>query len=248
MDQKQKIMVAGILLLITSWILVGCAGLEVAMENSKVEVLSSLDNVPFFDSHPGQKVYVNVKNFSNFQELAMVNEIVKQKYQQRGFVVVNNPDQADWVIQAKIVNIEKKDITARELKGTSSMQGGVAGAGAGALAGAMLGGNSRDVIAGALIGGILTGTANLTVNSWVKLGYFTIVTDIQVKERKNVSVEKTGTNQIGNIREKIVQKEQENWIKYRFQALTRAKKANLKWEDCKDAMIQEISRIVSSLL
>ena len=75
-----------------------------------------------------------------------------------------------------------------------------------------------------------------------------MITDIQIKERKNVSVERTGTQQIGNVKEKFVQKGKEHWIKYRFQALTRAKKANLKWEDCKDAVVKEVSRILASLM
>jgi len=248
MGQKQKIMVTGILLLIASWILVGCAGLEVAMENRNVQVISNLDNVPFFETHPGQKVYISIRNFSEYKDLDQLNQLVAQKYQQRGFVVVNSPQQADWTLEAKIVNVKKEDFSAREVKGGSSQQDTVSGAIMGGMAAGFHSGNVRDAVAGAIIGGVLSGAASLTVDSWVKLGYITIITDIQVKERKNVFVERTGTQQIGNIKEKVVQKEQENWLKYRFQALTRAKKANLKWEDCKDAMVKEISRILASLL
>ena len=100
-----------------------------------------------------------------------------------------------------------------------------------------------------MIGGVLSGAADLTVNSWVKLGYLTIVTDIQVRERTQaVKTEITSTQKIGNVEEKVKANIESNWMKYRFQALTRAKKANLKWEDCKDKMVEEISRILASLL
>ncbi len=228
----------------------GCAGLEVAMENSKVQVVSNLDNVPFFDSHPGQKVFIDIKNFSNYKELDQINNLVIQKYQKRGFKIVNDPNMADWVVQAKIVNITKNDIPAREVKGVDSAGAAITGGGVGAMAGGMLGGNSRDVLAGALIGGILSGASSLTVDSWVKLGYLTIVTDIQVKERKRVKVQTqiTSTQKVGNVEQKYRMQGSTNWIKYRFQALTRAKKANLKWKDCRDAMVDEISRILASLL
>jgi len=248
MYKKQHFTISVLFLLVVSWLLVGCAGLEVAMENRNVQVISNLDNVPFFETHPGQKVYISIRNFSEYKELNQLNQLVAQKYQQRGFVIVNSPEQADWTLEAKIVNVRKEDFSASEVKGETSQDAAASGSVfGGALAGASTG-SWRSAVAGALIGGVLNSAASLTVNSWVKLGYITIITDIQVKERKNVSVERTGTQQIGNVKEKVVQKEQENWLKYRFQALTRAKKANLKWEDCKDAMVKEISRILASLL
>lgn len=227
-----------------------CAGLEVAMENSKIQVLSNLDNVPFFDSKPGDKVFIRIENFSIYPELNEVNGLVAGKYRKRGFVVVDNPDEANWILQAKIVNVTKEDISARQVKGTDTAGAVITGGGIGAVSGGIWGGNSRDVLAGALIGGILSGAASLTVDSWVKLGYLTIITDIQVKEKKNMLVtsKTTGTENIGGVKNKYKTEGATQWMKYRFQALSRAKKANLEWKDCKDAMIAEISRILSSIL
>jgi len=230
-------------------LLCACSGLEVAMENKDVSVLSSLDNVPFLDAQPGQKVYVKIQNFSEYPELGQLSSIVGQKYQQRGFVLTHSPDEADWIIEAKIVNIKKEDYSAREIKGGSSSESAITGAGVGGTAGFLSGGDLRSGLVGALIGGVLSGAADLTVNSWVKLGYLTIVTDIQVRERTQaVETEITSTQKIGNVEEKVKGNIESNWMKYRFQALTRAKKANLKWEDCKDKMVEEISRILASLL
>ncbi len=219
----------------------GCAGLEVAMENSKVSVASNLNKVPFFNSHPGEKVYIKIENFSEYKELNLLNKLVKQKYVQRGFKIVNNSNRADWIIEAKIVNIKKEDFSAREIKDTSSANAGMGGAMVGGIIGAASG-DYRHTIAGALIGGVLTGAANLTVNSWVKLGYITIITDIEVKERKNLAAD------ITREKEKSFGKKQGSWINYRFQALTRAKKTNLRWKDCSTSMVQEIARLLGSLL
>jgi len=231
--------------------LYACAGLEVAMENSEVQVVSNLNDVPFFDIDDAhKKLLVTVQNFSEFQELGQIKKFVAQKYKKRGFQIVNNKDEADWILQAKIVNIKKEDISARELKGSSSSQAGMTGAGIGATAGLVSGSDLRSAAAGALVGGILTGAANLTVNSWVKLGYLTIVTDIQVKERTKSPVisEIVSKQEQGNTVEASTQESESNWLKYRFQALTRAKKVGLEWEDCKDIMVKEITRILSSIL
>jgi len=231
-------------------IFAGCAGLEVALENQNVGVVSNLDEVPFFDSYPGQKVYVSIKNFSDYKDLDLLTSLVAERYQKRGFVIVNSLQKAAWVVEAKIVNIKKEDLSARQIKGTSSQEAGMTGSIYGGFVAGANAGSWRSAVAGALIGGILSGAANLTVNSWVKLGYLTIVTDIQVKQRVHGKVVKkvVGETKTGGVKETVSQEGNTTWIKYRFQALTRAKKVNLKWEDCKDAMIKEISRIVASLL
>ncbi len=238
-----------VLFLLCIFVFYSCAGLEVAMENQKLGVVSNLDEVPFFDSQPGQKVYISIKNFSEYQDLDVLNSVVIDRYKKRGFVVVDNLKEADWVVEAKIVNIKKEDFTARQIKGSNSEEAGMTGAVyGGALAGASTG-SWRSAVAGALIGGILTGTANLTINSWVKLGYITVVTDIQIKEKvENVKRKIVLERKIGGVKEELSKKDSPKWIKYRFQALTRAKKVNLKWKDCKDAMIKEISRIIASML
>ncbi len=168
----------------------------------------------------------------------------------RGFIITQDPDKAHWILEAKIVNVTKRDISARQVKGTDTAGAAIVGGGVGAMSGGILGGNSRDVLAGALIGGILNGAASLTVDSWVKLGYLTIITDIQVKEKKGSPVmsQSTGSEKIGGVQNKYRTQGETKWMKYRFQALTRAKKANLKWQDCKDTMVSEISRILSSIL
>jgi len=236
--------------LILLLIFAGCAGLEVALENKDVGVVSNLDEVPFFDSHPGQKVYVSIKNFSDYEDLNVLTSLVAERYRKRGFVIVDSPQKADWVVEAKIVNIKKEDLSARQIKETSSQEAGMTGSIYGGFVAGANAGSWRSAVAGALIGGVLSGTANLLVNSWVKLGYLTIVTDIQVRQRVHGKVVKkvVGETKTGGVKETVSQEGNTTWIKYRFQALTRAKKVNLKWEDCKDAMIKEISRIVASLL
>ena len=228
----------------------GCSGLKVAIENQQVQVTSKLNQVPFFDVYPGQKVFVSVKNFSEYSDLDIISSLVTERYSQRGFIIVDDPRQADWVVEAKIVNVKKEDLPARKvIKANTKEEEGAGIIYSTGFVG-VVSESLRATIAAGLLGGALTRTLSLAINSGVKLGFITIVTDIQVKEKVKSEIDRkvSGKIETANIKEEIIKQDKTKWIKYRLRAVSIAKKTGLKWEDCSEQMVREITRIVDSLL
>jgi len=229
----------------------GCAGLEVALENRKGEVVTSTSDPLFLDVYDSKDIFIKYVNGSGHAPLDKVKKTIVESYKAKGHSIVKDYKKADLIIAVKVLNAKKVAQSAREVKGDDNK--GLIG---GTLAGAAAGSNDGlgGVFAGAIIGGVGGGLADLTVNSFVELGMITLVTDIQVAQRVDgeVNTKITSTmSQGGGTGKAQVEQTQEiksNFRKYRMQAVTRATKANLEWEDVEDKLIKEISRISGQIV
>lgn len=143
----------------------GCAATQTAIEKKDPNVVFVMDRPIFITPSLGNKVFLQMRNLSSLhvssEELQMN---VEQKLTQRGFVIVPDPKDADYMIQAQLISAEAEIIPARE-------RGDSAGGGVGAVAGALLGaiGSSWESVGiGAGSGAIAGGTAEAISGSAVK--------------------------------------------------------------------------------
>lgn len=165
-----------------SLLLSGCAATQVAISKHELDVQTKMSATIFLDPVTASKrtVFVQIRNTSDKPDFDLQGPI-KRAIADKGYRVIDDPDAATYVLQANILQVGKAAPTAAE----SALRSGYGGGGAilaGASAGALMASN-RNMgsagLAGALIGGVLDTVANAAV----KDVYFSIITDIQIKER-----------------------------------------------------------------
>jgi hypothetical protein len=235
--------------------LFGCSGLQVALEHQDLEIVTSTDNIIFLDNFEKNKtVAVQIINASQHEDLDTIKEETKEKLVAKGITVVEDPKEADYVIQARIGNANMQKKSAREVKGGRGEHTALLGGTAGGFAGATSGGSGAAVLAGAVGGAVVGGAADLTVNSWVKMGYVTVMTDVQVIEKTDSPIETVQVNKVsqgGGTGSAVITQTQtrtENALRYRMRAVSRANQVNMEWKDCSQAFHKEIVNVLSNIM
>lgn len=109
-----------------------------------------------------------------------MNDEIAAALQAKGYTLMQDPDAAHYILQANILQVGKSAPTATEAAisqgyGVSAVGGLVLGAGAGYAGGA----SGRGIAAAGLIGALAEGIAGAAV----KDVYFSMITDLQLKER-----------------------------------------------------------------
>jgi hypothetical protein len=237
------------------FISIGCSGLQVALEHQDLEIVTSTDSIIFLDNFSKDKtVAVQIINASQHADMDSLKSEVETKLTSKGITVIQDPKEADFVIQARIGNANQQKKSAREVKGGRGEHSALLAGTAGGFAGATSGGSGAAVLAGAVGGAALGGAADLTVNSWVKMGYVTIMTEIQIIEKTDAPVETVQINQVsqgggsGDATITQTQTRMENALKYRMRAVSRANQVNMEWEDCTLAFHKEIVNVLSNIM
>ncbi len=159
----------------------GCAATQVAIAKRDLDVQTKMSATIFLDpvKELDRTVYVQVRNTSDKQDLDVASDIAAA-VAAKGYRVVTDPDAAHYYLQANVLYVGKTSSTASESALRGGYGGPLGGALIGATAGSAFGNNSGRSLAGAaLIGGLVETVAG----SVVKDVYYSIVTDVQIKER-----------------------------------------------------------------
>jgi hypothetical protein len=230
----------------------GCAGVQTAIEHSNPEVVTSTSDALFLDVFESKNIFVKYRNASGYDAMDKVLDEVAKQLKEKGHNIVTDHEKADIIISATTLDADKVDKAASELKGNSNA-GMVAGAAAGYTAGIQKGDPLAAVIGG--IGGAAAGgLAEATVNSLVKVGTISMVTDVQVAEKVEGGV-KTKTKSVigqgggsGDSQVKQVKEGTSEYMKYRMQAVTRVKQTNIEWKEVSDLFVDEVSRVIGGIV
>ncbi|RME32353.1 MAG: complement resistance protein TraT, partial [Gammaproteobacteria bacterium] len=93
----------------------GCAATGVAISKRNLDVQTKMTDSIFLDPPvPGhQKVLVQIRNTSDKPDFTIQSEI-EQALRQRGWTITRNPEEADYMLQANILQVGKADKTAAE--------------------------------------------------------------------------------------------------------------------------------------
>lgn len=159
----------------------GCAATQVAIAKRELDVQTHMSATVFLDPvRPEQRtVFVQIRNTSDKPDLDPAGEIA-HALASRGYAVVTDPAQARYYLQANVLFVGKSSPAASHAMLGGGYGSAIAGAALGMTVGSATGAMSgRSVAAGALLGGL----AETVSGVFVKDVYFTIVTDVQIKER-----------------------------------------------------------------
>lgn len=223
----------------------GCGATHTLITKRNLEVQTKMSETVFLDPVASslKTVFVQIRNTSDKPGLSIEPQIIAA-VQQRGYKVVNDPEQAHYLLQANVLQVGKSNLRESE----NMLQSGFGSAAVGAVAGAQFGsghGSAAAGLAGAALG--------LIGDALVEDVYFSMVTDLQISERAKAGVVvteavdsklKQGTSGYKN----VTSTEETHWKRYQTRILSSANKVNLEFEEAQPVLIKGVVQSVSGML
>ncbi len=166
----------------------GCAATTTAISKRNLDVQTKMSDTIFLDpvSPKNKTIFVQMRNGTDQASLDIAAG-VKQAIVAKGYILKDDPDQANFILQANILSISKG--TTNPMNSTFGGYGAaLGGAAIGGLASAATGGTGRNMAGTALIAGAVVGLGSLIADALVKDVYYTAITDVQIKERTKPGV------------------------------------------------------------
>ena len=218
----------------------GCAATRTLIEKRKLTVETRMSESIFLEPVSPEKrvVYVNIKNTTD-KDLPGIEYEIKGRIAANGYSLTEDPAKATYILQANILNVGKSDLEEVNALLGEGFQGVIEGAAIGAVIGGAIGGDVDEVNKGTVIGGIAGGVAGFLFDALVTDDLFTMVTDIQIRERAKAGevvseTQKTDASQGSSTR--VTQTSSVRgveWKIYRTRVVSVANKANLDFEEAK---------------
>jgi hypothetical protein len=174
----------GLASLVLVGLLAGCAATTTAVSKRNLDVQTKMSDTVFIEPVNADRrtVYLNVRNTSDKPDFT-VEPAIRRQLEAAGYRVVEDPDQAQFMLQANVLQAGRNSETAAEAAGAGGFGSAVSGAAVGAGSGFLLGkAGGSDV--GLTVAGALLGAAIGTVaDAYVQDVTYTVITDLRVSER-----------------------------------------------------------------
>ncbi|EFM5733966.1 complement resistance protein TraT [Escherichia coli] len=191
-------------------------------------------------------VFLQIKNTSD-KDMSGLQGKIADAVKARGYQIMTSPDKAYYWIQANVLKADKMDL--RESQGWLSR--GYEGAAVGAaLGGGITAYNTGS--AGTTLGvGLATGLIGMTADAMVEDINYTMITDVQIAERTRTSVR---TDNVAALRQgtsgsKIqTSTETGNQHKYQTRVVSSANQVNLKFEEAKPHLEDQLAKSIANIL
>lgn len=163
-----------------------------------------------------------------------------------GYRVVTNPNQAHYLIQANILKVGKMSRSASQNALGGGYGSALAGAGTGAALGAF--GNSKTMLAGGIVGGVV----GLAADSLIKEVNYTVITDVQISERvgKGVTVKERFNSALENGTASSTHQtsyKHSDYQRYRTRVVSNANKMNLSFAQARPVLEQGLVKTISGI-
>ncbi|EFL7995453.1 complement resistance protein TraT [Escherichia coli] len=191
-------------------------------------------------------VFLQIKNMSD-KDMSGLQGKIADAVKARGYQIMTSPDKAYYWIQANVLKADKMDL--RESQGWLSR--GYEGAAVGAaLGGGITAYNTGS--AGTTLGvGLATGLIGMAADAMVEDINYTMITDVQIAERTRTSVR---TDNVAALRQgtsgsKIqTSTETGNQHKYQTRVVSSANQVNLKFEEAKPHLEDQLAKSIANIL
>ena len=211
--------------------LAGCGGVKLSKAKKDLSVNTAISNSVFLAPvKPSERtVLVQVRNQSARLDFQF-EEAVKQHIINRGYLIVEDPAQAQYILQANLLSLNETKKTP------DSMADKVAGGVVGGLLGSTVGkgkGQKVGVAAGAALGTLATTAYN---SDYLDIT-FTGIIDVRLQE-KNPSGEKTDDGEYTA---------DGQWKKHSTRINVTANKVNLKFDEAQGKIRENIAKAISGL-
>lgn len=248
-DFIMRVLKISLMAIVVSFV-TACSTTATLLEKRNLDVQTKMSDTIFLDpvSPSKQTVFVQIRNASDKPSFDIKQDVVAA-VTNRGWRVINDPEQAHFMLQVNVLSVGKSDKTAAERAMGMGYGGVLASAAMGVGVSAVTGGEGRN--AGAA--GLALGAADFVGGLLVKDVYFAAITDIQLSARvrpgQKISVSGQQNLSQGNSGgEQVTYQEEIDWKRYRTRVLSSANKANLDWEEAQPALVQGLSQVISGLM
>ncbi len=253
MKTKKLMMVA---LVSSTLALSGCGAMSTAIKKRNLEVKTQMSETIWLEPASERTVFLQIKNTSD-KDMSGLQGKIADAVKAKGYQVVTSPDKAYYWIQANVLKADKMDL--RESQGW--LNRGYEGAAVGAALGAGITGyNSSSAgitgynssSAGATLGvGLAAGLVGMAADAMVEDVNYTMITDVQIAERTKATVT---TDNVAALRQgtsgaKIqTSTETGNQHKYQTRVVSNANKVNLKFEEAKPVLEDQLAKSIANIL
>jgi len=233
----------------TCLMLSACAATTTSISKRNLDVQTQMSDSIFLDPLPPGKrsVFVQVRNTSDKEDFT-IEEQVKAAISVRGYRLVENPDHAQYLLQANVLQAGKNSATAAEKAFGSGFGGALFGAAVGATATRAGTNKTGHLIAGGLAGA----AAEAITGSFVQDVTYTAITDIQISERTTDGSIVTETLEQdmneGSAGTRIVRASTtSSWKRYRTRVVSTANQVNLDFEEAAPDLAAGLTRSIAGV-
>jgi TraT complement resistance protein len=220
----------------------GCAATTASIRYKDLKVENKMSASIFLQPVAPDKrtVFVQVRNSSD--KAFEVKGEIEAAVTAHGYKVVQDPDKAQYMLQANILQVGLIDESALEKNRAAGFGGTLLGAGVGGAVGGW---------EGAAIGAAAAGVAEVISGNLVKVNTYSVITDLQVSERTGIGVSQTFKSDLKQGTGKTSTKQQVsttgNWKQYQTRIVSSARKVDLTWPEAYPPLQKGIAQSVAGL-
>lgn len=246
--QERKISrgVSRVFVVIAVLVLAGCTATHTMVKKRNLDVQTKMSETIFLEpvGAASKVVFLEIRNTSD-KDL-VVKDLIAQKLTENGYKITQDPNKANFMLQANILQMGKSDLRAAE----DAYRSGYGGAIAGAAVGGVTTGSWGGAVGGGLIGSALSTIGDALVDDT----FYSMITDLQIRERPaagEVITQEQDTNarqgSATNMKQKV-SGGTVNWKTYRTRVVSTANKANLKFEEAKEPLESGLVKVIGGIL
>ena len=233
----------------------GCAAVATAIQHKDLQVETKVAGTVFTEPVPPEKktVWLDIRNTSGKEvDLSALKEMIAAK----GYRVLDDPTAVQLRLQINVLYLGRAEQAAIDRWIAGGYGAGLAGAAAGAAIGSHVGSSVTSALMGAGIGGLVAGLAETVINAAVKAVTYTLITDYQLSERTETPiVVQVAENAATGLKEGSLSTntsrqfaETSNWRKHQARLAQIATQVNLKFEEAKAELVQQLLKSLAGVL
>ena len=230
------------ILLVTaaSLTLFACSAVHTSLEKSELDVQTKASESIFLEPVSPSKriIFVSVRNTSD-KDLTIKPRII-ERLSTSGYRITDDPEVAQFMLQANVLKVGMVDMKAAD----SYLDAGFSGAVIGSAVS-----SSSDIEKGVVIGALV----GIVADSLVDDTLFTMVTDLQVRERPRANEKVTQQQSDNNTQGSSTTVTQSSdyasvdWKTYHTRIVSTANQANLKFDDALPALENGLIRSIAGM-
>lgn len=226
----------------------GCSATHTAINKRNMDIQTKMSSSIFLDPVLPSKhtVYLQIRNTSDKPELNLENAIIAAM-QDKGYTIVQNPEEANYLLQANVLQVGRSDLRAAEYALHQGFGAAIGGAALGAALGSTM--DSKHETKGAKTGGVLGAAVATVTDAMVQDIVYSVIADVQISERVANSVtvkEKTRSRlkQGTATTKELTSTETIAWKRYQTRVVGTANKVNLKFNKAVPELVAGLTRSI----
>jgi Enterobacterial TraT complement resistance protein len=226
----------------------GCAATSTGLGKRNLEVQTKMTDTIFLEpvSPHDRTILVEVRNTSDQPDFDIQNA-VKASIAERGYRLVDRPEEAHYLLQANVLQVGRTSPTAAEQTFAGGFGGTLIGGAAGVAGARIASDDTRALIAGGLVGA----ATSSVVDALIEDVTYTIITDVQISERAGEGVVVTERLE-QNLRQgsgaRVISATQiHDWKRYQTRIMSTANRTNLDFEDAAPQLVDGVTRSIAGI-